>query len=56
MGFEQKRMRRHETTSSSEEDDSVDLLGSNYQVKSNYLHLIQNKLHSNTFFISRRMV
>lgn len=34
MGIDQKRMRsRHETTSSSDEDDSVDLLGSNYQVQ-----------------------
>lgn len=35
MGMEtaSKMSRRHETTSSSEEDDLVDLLGSNYQVR-----------------------
>lgn len=41
MGIEQKRMmRRHEATSSSEEDDSVDLLGSNYQVSLKRLNAI----------------
>lgn len=35
MGLEPKRIRRHEMTSSSEEDDSVDLLGSSYQVRNN---------------------
>lgn len=46
MDTASKMSRRHETTSSSEEDDLVDLLGSNYQVCNVHENSIKKQINN----------